>query len=160
MLSWGKGQLYGNAFIWMFMPGWRALPRYGNGDAIKFGKSSSSPCLGGTWSRIRRIRWSRRGLVPLGARKLETPIATFALHPDARWLIVVAYLPTVRTITVNMASLKAPATAQWFDPSDGAYTVISGGPFANNGTQEFTSPGKNHDGEGDWVLLLSATREK
>jgi hypothetical protein len=59
-----------------------------------------------------------------------------------------------------MANLKAPAIAKWFDTSDGAYTTISGGPFANKGTREFTPPGKNHDSESDWVLLLAAEKGK
>ena len=35
--------------------------------------------------------------------------------PDGSFII--AYMPTPRTITVNMASLKAAAAAQWFDPT-------------------------------------------
>ena len=66
-------------------------------------------------------------------------------------------MPTARTITVNMASLKAPLRAKWFDPSNGAYTAIFGGLFANTGTRQFTPPGKNQDGDSDWVLLLAAS---
>ncbi|MGH9326786.1 MAG: putative collagen-binding domain-containing protein [Terriglobia bacterium] len=32
---------------------------------------------------------------------------------------VIAYIPTVWTITVNMASLKSPAVGRWFDPTHG-----------------------------------------
>jgi hypothetical protein len=68
-------------------------------------------------------------------------------------------MPTPRDITVNMASLKAPATARWFDPVTGTYIAIPGGPFANTGTRQFTPPAKVHDddGDGDWVLLLDAS---
>ena len=66
-------------------------------------------------------------------------------------------MPTARTITANMASLKAPANARWFDPTNGAYAIIPGGPFANTGTRQFTPPGNNHDGDSDWVLLLVAS---
>jgi len=65
--------------------------------------------------------------------------------------------PTARTITVNLASLKAPASAKWFDPTNGAYTSIAGAPFANTGTRQFTPPGNNHEGDSDWVLLLDAS---
>ena len=71
--------------------------------------------------------------------------------------LCVAYLPTARTITVNMASLKGTANAKWFDPTNGNYTTIPGGPFANTGTRQFTPPGNNHDGDGDWVLVLDAS---
>jgi hypothetical protein len=67
-------------------------------------------------------------------------------------------MPTARTITVNMASLKANATAKWFDPTNGAYTSIPGQPFPNSGTPKFTPPEKNHDGDSDWVLLLDASK--
>lgn len=70
---------------------------------------------------------------------------------------VVAYMPTARTITVSMASLKAPALAKWFDPTNGTYTTIPGGPFANTGTWRFMPPGKNSQGDSGWVLLLDAS---
>ena len=91
----------------------------------------------------------------LKTRVSQSDYCTAARTADGS--VVVAYLPTVRTITVNMASLKSRARAQWFDPTNGAYTTIPGGRFANVGTRQFTPPGKNHDGEGDWVLLLKAS---
>ena len=68
---------------------------------------------------------------------------------------VIAYMPTPRTITVNMAALKGPATAKWFDPTSGTYTPITESPLTNVAARQFTPPGKNHDG--DWVLLLDAS---
>jgi hypothetical protein len=65
-----------------------------------------------------------------------------------------AYLPTIRTITVDMSQLSAPAIAQWYDPSNGIYILISGSPLDNSGMQQFTPPGNNADGDGDWVLVL------
>jgi hypothetical protein len=67
-------------------------------------------------------------------------------------------MPTARTITVNMASLRASANAKWFDPAKGVYTTIPGGPFENTGTRQFTPPGNNQDGNSDWVLLLDASK--
>jgi hypothetical protein len=59
---------------------------------------------------------------------------------------------------VNLASLKAPASAKWFDPTNGAYTSIAGQPFPNSGSKQFTPPDKNHDGDSDWMLLLDASK--
>ena len=81
--------------------------------------------------------------------------ATAASTPDGT--LVVIYMPTVRTITVNMAALKGPATAMWFDPTNGTYQSIAGVPLRNTGSQQFTPPGKNHARDGDWVLLLNAS---
>ena len=71
--------------------------------------------------------------------------------------LAVAYLPGpsgLQTITVNLASFSGGVTARWFDPTNGQYTSISGSPFANSGTHNFTPPSANSAGENDWVLLL------
>jgi hypothetical protein len=79
---------------------------------------------------------------------------TAARTPDGS--LVIAYIPTARTIDVDMTKLKGLANAQWFDPSSGTYTTISGSPLANSGSHGFTTPGNNTDGDGDWVLVLEA----
>jgi hypothetical protein len=67
---------------------------------------------------------------------------------------VMAYIPTVRTVTVDMGALGAPATGHWYDPSSGDYTLIAGSPLPNSGARDFTPPGNNRDGDGDWLLVL------
>ena len=161
MLSGGKGQLYGNAFIWPFMPGWRYYLDTRGATQFTIWKNffESMP-----WQEL--VPDQAHAVVTAGLGtfgNLQTRVSTSdyctaSTTPDGSF--VAAYMPTVRTITVNMASLKAPAIAKWFDPSNGAYATISGGPFANKGAQEFTPPGKNHDGDGDWVLLLAAVNGK
>ena len=91
----------------------------------------------------------------LKTRVSQSDYCVASRTPDGS--VVVAGMPTVRTVTVNMASLKASAEARWFDPTNGTYSTVPGGPFANTGTRQFTPPGKNHEGEGDWVLLLEAS---
>jgi hypothetical protein len=68
--------------------------------------------------------------------------------------LAIAYMPTVRTITVNLARFSGVVTVQWYDPSSGAYIPITGSPFSNTGTQNFTPPGNNRAGDTDWVLVL------
>jgi hypothetical protein len=70
--------------------------------------------------------------------------------------LVMAYLPTTTTITVDMSKLGGPITAQWFDPTNGTYTPVSGSPFVNEGTHNFSSPGRNSEWCRDWVLILRA----
>jgi Putative collagen-binding domain of a collagenase/Fibronectin type III domain len=70
---------------------------------------------------------------------------------------VMVYMPTRRTITVDMTKLGGSTTAQWYDPANGTYVQIAGSPFSNTGTRNFTPPGNNADGDGDWVLVLEAT---
>ena len=161
MLSGGKGQLYGNAFIWMFMPGWQYYLDTEGVTQFMIWKSffQSMPW----WELVPDQAHTvvTAGLGAFGSqetRVTNSDFCTASRTPDGSF--VVAYLPTVRTITVDMASLKGPATAKWFDTTNGDYKTISGEPFANSGMRKFTPPEKNHDGAGDWVLLLAATQEK
>lgn len=85
---------------------------------------------------------------------LDDDYATTARTPDGK--LIVSYLPTARTVTVDMGKLAAPATGRWFDPADGSFREIAGTPLANQGLREFTTPGANADGDQDWVLLLEA----
>jgi hypothetical protein len=84
----------------------------------------------------------------------DSDYLTAARTPDGA--LVIAYMPTSRTIAVDMAKLRGPAKAQFYDPSRGVYRAIAGSPLLNTGTQSFTPPGPNGDGDGDWVLVLEA----
>ena len=78
--------------------------------------------------------------------------ATAARSSDGK--LVMAYMPTARSITVQMNRLAAPAAAQWFDPTSGDVVRIEEGRLPNRGNRDFTPPGKNRDGDSDWVLIL------
>ena len=82
--------------------------------------------------------------------------ATAAQTPDRS--LALAYIPTSRTVTVDLAAMSGPVDARWYDPSNGTYTEIPGSPFPNTGPHDFTTPGQNADGAGneDWVLVLQA----
>jgi hypothetical protein len=77
---------------------------------------------------------------------------TAAKTPDGH--LAMAYMPSSRTLTVDMSKLSGSVVARWFDPTNGAYTDIAGSPFANSGNRNFTTPGNNSAGDGDWVLVL------
>lgn len=67
---------------------------------------------------------------------------------------VIAYMPTKRTIKVDMSKVSgARAVARWFDPSSGR--VTEAGAFPTAGILEFTPPA-----EGDWVLVLDDASQK
>ena len=68
--------------------------------------------------------------------------------------LVIAYMPTIRMISVDMSTLSAGVKARWYDPTIGKFIDVSGSPFPNTGTRVFKPPSKNHDGDGDWVLVL------
>lgn len=73
--------------------------------------------------------------------------------------LLVAYLgPSSGAPVIDMTRLRGTTTAaRWFDPTNGTYTTVSGGPnFVNTGTRTFTKPGTNSAGANDWVLRLDA----
>jgi hypothetical protein len=61
---------------------------------------------------------------------------------------VIAYIPTSRTITVDMTKVSgAQASGWWFDPRTGR--ASSAGTYPTSSTQELSPPSP-----GDWVLVL------
>ena len=65
-----------------------------------------------------------------------------------------AYVPSARTITVDLRALSGPVTAHWFDPTNGTFAAIGDGPIDNSGDLELATLGANADGDDDWVLVL------
>jgi hypothetical protein len=79
--------------------------------------------------------------------------ATAAATPDGK--LVMAYMPNPRTFTIRMSKFSGPVTAQWYDPTDGSYKPAGAG-LSNSGKRDFTPPGMNSTGDGDWMLVLQA----
>jgi hypothetical protein len=158
MLTGGIGQFYGNKYTWSFADDWKSkIDTQGVEQLVIWNKFFSS------------LPW--QDLVPdqdhavltngfgnygdVDTRVSESDYGTAAFTPDGS--TVVAYIPTIRTFTIDMARLSGPAKARWFDPVDGSYREIAGGPITNSGSHLFMPPGKNHAGDGDWVLLLQVS---
>jgi hypothetical protein len=80
---------------------------------------------------------------------------TAARTPDGK--LAMAYVPSARTITVDLGTLSGPVTARWYDPTNGTFTAIGGGPLASNGSVSLATPGANVDGADDWVLVLEVS---
>ena len=70
--------------------------------------------------------------------------------------LAMSYLPAGGTIAVNMARLAGRMQAQWYDPTNGKYSPVSRSPFRNSASVHLATPGKNADGDPDWVLVLTA----
>ena len=100
----------------------------------------------GTVTRVKR-------LTGFGSIATNT-YATAARTADGS--LVMAYMPSIRTITVDMSKLAGPTTAHWYDPTNGKYSDVGGSPFANSGYRQFTPPGHNSSGDSDWILVLEA----
>jgi hypothetical protein len=69
----------------------------------------------------------------------------------------VAYLPRVRTVSLDLGALAGPGVdARWFDPASGAFVTVPGSPFPAKGAREFRPSSPNAMNDGDWVLLLES----
>jgi len=175
MLSGATGQLYGSAYTWRLPSGWLSNWRLTLSARRLFGWRSNLDTPGvmqlsymknlfapGKWydlvpDQTHTVVTDGYGTpAPLGIGSVTTDTyATVARTPDGTLIIV--YMPTIRPITVDMSKLSGPSAARWYDPSAGDYINVSGSPFLNTGSRQFTPPGKNHDGDADWVLLFEAS---
>lgn len=68
--------------------------------------------------------------------------------------LALVYMPTNRTMTVDMSKFSGTVTCRWFDPTDGSYTADAASPHANSGTHDFSRATTNSTGGSDWVLVL------
>jgi hypothetical protein len=157
LLSGAIGQLYGNHYTWQFISGWKT--NLDTPGAIQFGyvKALFEPRR---WYDL--VPDQNHSVVTAGYGTFASTgsvsgnnYATAARTADGA--LVIVYLPTIRTVTVDMSKLSAPATARWYDPTSGTYATIAGSPFSNTGSRGFTPTGNNAAGDGDWVLVLEST---
>jgi hypothetical protein len=63
-----------------------------------------------------------------------------------------AYLPSARSITINMAQFNSSKTIKWFDPANNTYTTV--GTYANSDSQNLGSRPANSAGRYDWILII------
>jgi hypothetical protein len=159
LLSGASGQVFGNNPIWHF-----------NGPGL-YPTSL-------TWQQALNGRGSQS---MTHVRTLFAPRSWWNLQPDAsnatltaglssgqdRAVLArasdrsfaIAYLPSVRTVTVNLGQLAGPnVTARWYDPANGSYSTVTGSPFPASGSQNFRPAGSNSSSFGDWALVLESTQ--
>jgi hypothetical protein len=157
MLSGAAGQFYGNRYTWQFAEGWQD-----HLDTI------GSRQMTFVTNLFVRRHWF--DLVPdIGHRLVvagynshadsddinTNDYVTAARTPDGK--LAIAYLPTTAPIKVDMRRMAGGRVrAQWYDPTSGRYVAAHGSPFAASRTRSLRPPRPNHDGDGDWVLVLTA----
>ena len=149
VLSGASGHLMGHALIWRFASGWQ--------QALNSPGSRSMPHVGDLFAT--RSWWT---LVPDQANTTLTAgigsggtRATAARASDGSF--AVAYMPTFRSITIDMSKLAGPnVKAQWVDPANGATSTIAGSPFPAFGARSMQPAANNSSGFGDWALVLES----
>jgi hypothetical protein len=166
ILSGAQGQDFGNNPVWAFSGpplyppphGWDVgLDDPGAGDMTRV----SALFLGRPWhtlvpDRTHTTLTAGYGTYTTNAAAIDNNYVAAARTADGR--LVMAYIPSTgtaaRSVTIDMTKLAGAANGRWYNPVSGAYTAITGSPFANTGTRSFTTPGNNGSGAGDWALVL------
>lgn len=176
-LAGSSGQLYGNGYVWALLtaggPNVKGIGSPAGGVGFPTGSYVNNLASPGAlqliiWKNFfTAIPW--QSLVPdqthvVGTSGYGTPANT-GLFASNNYVTVaatadghcaVAYFPlgSSNTVTFDMTKFAGTVTAQWFDPTNAAFTSI--GTFANTGTHNFSPTGNNNAGDPDWVLLLTA----
>jgi hypothetical protein len=155
MLSGATGQLYGNHSTWQFIAGWQGALDTPAVTQLQYLTALLAPRA---WyalvpDQAHTVVTAGYGTFATSGSVSRNDYATAARTSDGT--LVLAYMPTLRTLTVQLSQLSAPVTARWYDPTTGAYSLIASG-ILNVGAQAFTPPGPNGAGDGDWVLVLEA----
>lgn len=151
LLSGAMGQLFGNSPLWFFGAGWKeALGSRGAQDMTQ------------VWALFSKLPWEK--LVPdqkseliTSGRGSASDYTVAALADDGSFAL--AYLPSSRTLTVNLFKLRGPRVrARWYDPTNGVFTGATEFPLNRRAAQAFTPPGKNSTRSDDWILLLESVQ--
>jgi hypothetical protein len=75
----------------------------------------------------------------------------------------IVYCTAIQTVTIDLSKMSKPVTVRWYDPTTGNYINISGSPYVNTGTRQFTTPSVSHneintddsvETSNDWVLVV------
>ncbi len=154
LTSGGAGQLYGSHYTWLFPQGWFLFLNSPGAREIQYinGLFATLPWQQLVPDTAHQVVTAGYGTYDGGNANLTTATyCTTAWVPGSRAL---TYCPQATTLTVNLAEFAGFTRARWYDPSNGAFIAISGSPFRNSGSHNFTTPGNNHDGNPDWVLDL------
>lgn len=153
LLSGASGHIFGNRDTWTMNKNWpNALNTPGNQSMQTFHSFVETIhwyTLEPDWSHT--VFTSGRGHFNGTTFPGGDDYATGAASKDGS--IGILYLPSYRTVCVNMERFTSDVIVQWFDPSTGKYIPVKG-VFKNKGVSYFTPPPLNGKGFDDWVLLV------
>jgi hypothetical protein len=149
VLSGGCGHVMGNLPIWKFADGWqRAL------------SSEGASALSYLRDLLEARAWSR--LIPdhtntflVDGIKTGKYRAAAAVADDRSFGLV--YIPSLRQVTVNLASLAGPKVRmQWYDPSTARFLAAGGSPLPASGLHVIPPAASKVPVQKDWVLVLES----
>jgi hypothetical protein len=156
VLAGGCGYIFGNTPLWEY--------DFEGGDWKTAMDAAGSVSMSYAASLFRSLAW--QNLVPDTTHIVGT--AGYGTIGTANYIttgrvadgsLVMSYFPSAMTLTIDMTQLNGWITGRWYDPTNGAYNTVSGSPFPNTGTHNFTPTGYNAAGDSDWVLILDVNSQ-
>jgi hypothetical protein len=155
VLSGATGLLYGSSYSWQFLPGWESRLDSVGVRELQIMKNFFERYA---WESLVPDQGHNAVVAGFGTYLSKGSIVTDTYATAAKAAdgsLLMAYLPTLRSIVVDMAQLRGPMVAQWFDPTTGALHDDDNKTLPATGRATFTPPGKNGSGDEDWVLVIS-----
>ncbi|MBS1597409.1 MAG: DUF4038 domain-containing protein [Bacteroidetes bacterium] len=158
LLGGACGHMFGNRDTWMMNKDWpNALHTPGNESMeIFYELIKTIPWydLKTDWAHL--VFTSGRGEFNPTQYPGGDEYATGAITKDGK--LALLYMPTYRTVCVNLQKFSEAVSATWFDPSSGKYTTDKK-QFSNKGVVYLTPPARNNDrGFDDWVLIIQTKK--
>lgn len=148
LLTGAAGHAYGSAAVWHFGHEWRtALDKPGRRQMTHVKALFASRA----WHTLEP---SMDDTLLAAGRGEGAAYAAAARAADGSFALV--YVPTRRTLTVRIESLRGPITARWFDPTNGSFRTAPDPAWRDGGEVAIASPSRNSAGDEDFVLVLEA----
>jgi hypothetical protein len=152
LLTGARGQIYGHGSVWDFNSDWRsALASPGAVSMTHVGTLFNSVA----WTTLEPDEQNAILVGGLGTRGSHQYAV---LAASSAGDLAIAYVPTVREVSIDPERLVKPLGARWYDPTNGTYSAVTGAPFSGDAVIDVTPPGDNSRGDDDWVLVLETVR--
>ena len=155
ILSGAAGQFYGNHYTWQFADGWKQhLDTTGSTEIGYLAKFfSGRPWFDLIPDQEHKLAIAGFGTFSPAGNVGSSDYTTTAATPDRK--LVVSYLPAGGRLTLDTARLGRRMRAEWYDPTNGSFRVVSRRPLPLSRAISVTAPKENAAGDRDWVLVLT-----
>jgi hypothetical protein len=148
ILGGGIGHIFGRHTVWSFDTGWETVLDSPGAEGMHFAGLLFQSIA---WETL--VPDSAHSLITSGYGTIDTDNYAGAAINNGGTLAVI-YMPSNRTMTVDMRRFSGTVIARWYDPTSGQYEDDPASPLSNSGMHNFSHPGANNDGDADWVLVL------
>ena len=128
MTTGATGQMYGNGYIWDFVPGWQQ-----NLKTVGMVQLGYMAQLFNSVNCFDLVPGQNHTVVTSGYGQPSS--TTYPINDDyvtgrfSRWRFGSSYLPSGQTITVDLSTFSGVTTARWFDLTNNTFEAVSGSPF-------------------------------